>query len=196
MDTSITQMEQDLARAAYATATRSMYVRTVEHLGERFRRPVTDLTREDIRTYVDEISALGKSPVWLSNQMSALKFLYRKTLARPEMVSFLKSPRRHKTLPTVLSLEQVSALLGAIRVLRYQALVMVLYGAGLRISEALALEVTDIDGARTYPAQKPPTRDSERTRRGHGPPDRQGERTTCAQEPPHGDPERTRPDGF
>ncbi len=57
-------------------------------------------------------------------------------------------PRRHRPLPTVLSLDEVGALLGAVRVDRYQAVVMVLYGAGLRISEALALEVTDIDGAR------------------------------------------------
>jgi integrase/recombinase XerD len=148
MDTSITQMGQDLARAGYAKTTQSTYVRTVEHLAERFRRPVAELTREDIRTYIDEISTLGKSSIWLSNQMSALKFLYRRTLARPEMVSFLKHPRRRKTLPTILSLEQVRALLGAIRVPRYQALAMVLYGAGLRIREALALEVTDIDGAR------------------------------------------------
>jgi integrase/recombinase XerD len=148
MDQSITQMEQDLARAGYARATQSKYMRTVEHLAGRFRRPVAELTREEIRIYIDEISTLGKSPIWLGNQISALRFLYRKTLARPEMVSFLKYPRRRKTLPTVLSLEQVSALLGAIRVARYQALVMVLYGAGLRISEALALEVTDIDGAR------------------------------------------------
>ena len=40
------------------------------------------------------------------------------------------------------------ALLGAIRVLRYQAITMVMYGAGLRISEALALKVGDIDGSR------------------------------------------------
>ncbi len=66
MDTSITQMEQDLARAGYARATQSMYVRTVEHLAERFHRPVADLTREDIRTYVDEISTLGKSAVWVT----------------------------------------------------------------------------------------------------------------------------------
>jgi len=64
------------------------------------------------------------------------------------MVSFLKLPRRRRTLPTVLSLEQVGALIVAIRVARYQAIAMVLYGAGLRIAEALALEVTDIDGAR------------------------------------------------
>jgi site-specific recombinase XerD len=148
MDQSITQFGQDLARAEYAKTTQHKYTRTIEHLAERFGRPVAELTREDIRTYVDEISALGKSPLWVSNQMSALMFLYRKTLGRPEMVSFLKHPRRARTLPTILTLDQVGALLSAIRVARYQAIAMVLYGAGLRISEALALEVTDIDGAR------------------------------------------------
>jgi site-specific recombinase XerD len=48
----------------------------------------------------------------------------------------------------VLSLEEVHRLLGALRQPVYQAIAMVLYGAGLRIAEALVLEVTDIDGAR------------------------------------------------
>lgn len=148
MDSSITQMGQDLARAGYAKSTRSKYMRTVTHLSARYGRPVAELTREELRTYVDELGALGKSPVWLGLQIMALRFLYAKTLGRPEMVSFLKLPRRRRTLPTVLSLEQVQALLGAIRVARYQAVAMVLYGAGLRIAEALALEVTDIDGPR------------------------------------------------
>jgi integrase len=81
-------------------------------------------------------------------QLAALSFLYRKTLGRPELVSFVSYPKRHKPLPTVLSLEEVGALIQAIRVARYQAVVMVLYGAGLRIAEALALHVSDIDGAR------------------------------------------------
>jgi site-specific recombinase XerD len=48
----------------------------------------------------------------------------------------------------VLTLKEVQGLLNAIRTPRYQAIAMVLYGAGLRISEALALEVRDIDGER------------------------------------------------
>jgi integrase/recombinase XerD len=81
-------------------------------------------------------------------QLAALSFLYRKTLGQPDKVSFLSYPRRPRPLPTVLSLQEVGALIQAIRVARYQAIVMVLYGAGLRITEALALEVGDIDGAR------------------------------------------------
>ena len=64
------------------------------------------------------------------------------------MVSFIKLPTRHSALPTVLSLEEVGALIKAIRDRRYQAIAMVMYGAGLRVAEALALEVRDIDGAR------------------------------------------------
>jgi site-specific recombinase XerD len=77
-----------------------------------------------------------------------LLFLYRKTLGRPELVSFISLPRKYSPLPQVLSLEEVHALLTAIRNPRYQAIAMVLYGAGLRIAEAIALEVRDIDGER------------------------------------------------
>jgi integrase/recombinase XerD len=148
MDESIKQLGQDLALAGYAKQTQHMYVRTAEHLASRFGRPLADLTREELRQYVEEITARGKSASWMTSQISALSFLYRKTLGQPERVSFLSYPRRHRPLPTVLSLAEVGALLGAIRVARYQAIAMVLYGAGLRISEALALEVADIDGAR------------------------------------------------
>ncbi len=75
-------------------------------------------------------------------------FLFRRTLGRPELVSFIKLPRRRSPLPSVLSLDEVNALLRAIREPLYQAIAMVMYGAGLRIDEALALEVRDIDGAR------------------------------------------------
>jgi integrase/recombinase XerD len=148
MDKTIEQLGQDLALAKYAKSTRSMYMSTAEHLVKRFGRPPGEITREELRTYVEELTRRGKSPSWMATQMSALLFLYRKTMGQPDRVSFLKYPRRPRPLPTVLSLEEVGGLLGAIRVARYQAIAMTLYGAGLRIFEALKLEVTDIDGAR------------------------------------------------
>jgi len=148
MDKSIVQMGQDLALAAYAKSTQAKYLGTVKHLSGRFGRPVAELTREELRTYVEEAMGRGKSTSWVATQVKALSFLYRKTLGRPELVSFLSYPKSHSPLPTVLSLDEVGALIRAIRHPRYQAIVMVMYGAGLRIAEALALEVTDIDGAR------------------------------------------------
>jgi integrase/recombinase XerD len=148
MDKGIEQLDQDLALANYAKTTRAKYLRTAKHLSARFGKPVGDLTREEIRTYVEEMTARGQSASWLTGQLGALSFLYRKTLGRPELVSFVSYPKRHKPLPTVLSLDEVGALIGAVRHPCYQAIVMVLYGAGLRITEALALHVTDIDAAR------------------------------------------------
>jgi len=148
MDQSIEQLGQDLALARYAKSTQQMYLRVAEHLSERFRRPLADVTRGELRTYVEEVAARGRSASWVITRLAALGFLYRKTLGQPEKVSFISYPKRHKPLPTVLSLDEVGALIGAVRHFRYQAIVMVLYGAGLRITEALALEVRDIDGSR------------------------------------------------
>jgi site-specific recombinase XerD len=148
MDPSIVQLGQDLALANYAKSTRARYIRVAEHLSSRFGRPVAEVTREQLRSYVEELTSCGKSASAVGVDLGALRFLYCKTLGRPELVSFVSYPKRPRTLPTVLSLEQVSALLRALRKPLYQAIAMVLYGAGLRVSEALALEVTDIDGAR------------------------------------------------
>jgi integrase/recombinase XerD len=148
VDKSIEQMSQDLALASYAKTTQARYLATARHVSGRFGRAVADLTRDELRTYVEELTARRRSASWLKMHLAALVFLYEKTLARPEMVSFITFPKQHSPLPTVLSLEEVDAALRMIRHPVYQAIAMVMYGAGLRLAETLALEVRDIDGAR------------------------------------------------
>lgn len=148
MDKSIEQMGQDLARAGYADTTRERYLRVATQLSERFGKPVAELTREQLREFVDALAASGSSSSTLRNKLGALIFLYRRTLGRPQDVSFIKFPKKRSAIPTVLSLKEVDALIRAIRKPRYQAIAMVLYGAGLRLNEAIQLEVGDIDGAR------------------------------------------------
>jgi integrase/recombinase XerD len=148
MDKSIEQLGQDLARANYAKETQKRYVRIGLELAEHIRKPVAEATRDDLRTFVESVMSRGLSPSQLSVRLCAVLFLFRRTLGRPELVSFLKLPRRHSPLPAVLSVDEVNALLRALRDPRYQAIAMVMYGAGLRIGEALALEVRDIDGSR------------------------------------------------
>jgi len=148
VDKSIEQMSQDLARAGYAKSTQDHYRRTIEALSQRFGRPVDELTREELREFVDVTVADSRSTSTARHKISALLFLYRRTLGRPQDVSFIKLPKKYSALPQVLSLNEVAALLPTIRNRRYQALAMVMYGAGLRLGEALALEVDDINGAR------------------------------------------------
>jgi len=148
MDPSIEQLTRDLALGRYAKGTQETYVQAAEQLAAFRGKPIAALTRDDLRAFVEARASSGASAAVLCKTLCGVLFLYRRTLGRPELVSFIKLPRRRSPLPAVLSLDEVNAFLRAIRNPLYQAIAMVMYGAGLRINEALALEVRDIDGAR------------------------------------------------
>lgn len=117
-------------------------------MAAHFKRDIADLTRDEIREYVDHLARQPRSASWLKVQYAGLAFLFRKTLGRPNDVSFVSWPRQRSALPAVLSLDETRRLLDAITHPRYQAIAMVMYGTGLRVTEALALQVGDIDGPR------------------------------------------------
>src|SRR5258706_14824960 len=128
MDKSIDQMRQDLALADYADATQKRYLGTARRLAEQVGRPVAEATRDEIREFISGIVGAERSSSWKRMEIAAIVFLWRKTLGRPEQVSFVSWPRSPCRLPDVLSLEEVNALLHAIEHPRYQAIAMVLYG--------------------------------------------------------------------
>jgi site-specific recombinase XerD len=88
------------------------------------------------------------SPATQDMYVSALKFLYVVTLKRPEVVKDLSHPKRPKTLPVILSPEEVLRVFAAIRSVKYKAIIAAAYAAGLRISEVCSLSVSDIDSQR------------------------------------------------
>jgi integrase/recombinase XerD len=148
VDQSIEQMGRDLAFGEYSKSTRHHYIKTAEALASYFGRPVAEIERDELRAYVEHLRGQERSASWMKMQLAALVFLYTKTLGRPTDMSFIVWPRQYSPLPPVLSQQEVAALLKGLRDLLYLAIAMVLYGTGLRIDEALALEVSDIDGPR------------------------------------------------
>src|SRR5215471_3370475 len=80
--------------------------------------------------------------------MGALRFFYRTTLRRPDIAKQIPMPRRLDNLPTVLARDEVERLLKAVPELKLRTALITIYSAGLRISEAIALTVRDIDSAR------------------------------------------------
>ncbi len=148
MDKSIEQMEQDLAYARYSQSTQKGYLRTVKDVAAHFGRPLSEIGRDELRGYVEVLRGRARSASWLKMKLAAIVFLFAKTLGRPTDVSFVVWPKQCSPLPTVLSLEEVAVFLEVLHRPVYRAIAMVLYGTGLRIDEALSLEVRDIDGAR------------------------------------------------
>jgi site-specific recombinase XerD len=103
---------------------------------------------EDVRRYQLHLATSGVGVATLNQTVSTLRFFFRVTLKRHDIVEhthFVHEPRK---LPVVLSPEEVARLLDAAPGLKYKAALSVAYGAGLRASEVVSLKVSDIDSKR------------------------------------------------
>jgi site-specific recombinase XerD len=78
----------------------------------------------------------------------ALRFFFTVTLDRPELARYLTFVREPRRIPVILSLEEIARLLEAAPGPKYKAALSAAYGAGLRVSEVVALKVSDIDSER------------------------------------------------
>ena len=105
-------------------------------------------TAEDLRRYQLHLVDQGTSPVSLNAAISGLKFFFEITLGRAELMAKMHSVRIPRTLPVILSPEEVTRLIGAAEPLKYQVALTLAYGAGLRASEVVSLKVGDIDSQR------------------------------------------------
>src|SRR5689334_9671086 len=109
------RMMHDLELAGYMPKTRLIYLNAIRDFAKHFRRSPTELGADDVRAWLARLmKESGLSPQRVRQHMAALKFLYTKTLWKPENVSFLSWPSDPQKLPTVLGAEEVERLLGAL----------------------------------------------------------------------------------
>lgn len=143
------QMIDDLALGGYAESTSSRYIKSIEELALYFGRSPAVLDQDELRQYTRYLrKERCQSASRMRCHLAAMKFLYRKTLGRSELVAFLSWPSEPERMPVVLSVEEVAALLGAIEVPVYRAVATTLYATGLRLREACLVETRDVDAAR------------------------------------------------
>jgi integrase/recombinase XerD len=138
----------DLRLRNYARRTIETYVGRVVAFAKHFGRSPDLLGPEEVRTF--QLHLLERRVSWSSfNQaVCALRFLYGTTLGRPEQLPLIPYGKRPKTLPSVLAPQEVLRLIDVASTTRDRVFVEVAYGCGLRLSELIHLQVTDIDSAR------------------------------------------------
>jgi integrase/recombinase XerD len=139
---------EDMRVRNYSPRTVEAYVAAVAKVAKHFRRSPDQLTSEDLRGFQVHLLAAKTSWSQFNQIVCGLRFFYGTTLARAGVVEMLPYGKRPKRLPTVLSVEEVGQLLEAARPGRERVLLQTAYACGLRISELLSLQVTDIDSAR------------------------------------------------
>jgi site-specific recombinase XerD len=84
----------------------------------------------------------------VEGRTAALRFLFVKTLKRPYIHDQIPFPKRQRPLPTVLSQEEVARLIDSAQSLMHRAMLMTLYGTGVRRAELCQLKVADVDSKR------------------------------------------------
>jgi site-specific recombinase XerD len=138
----------DLRLRNYSPRTMEAYVAGVAKFAKHFGRSPDQLGREQLRDF--QLHLLEQHTSWSQfNQIvSALRFFYAVTLARPDAVPFIPYGKKPRSIPTVLSPEEVARLLDAARPGRDRVLWQTAYACGLRIGELVHLTSHDIDSAR------------------------------------------------
>jgi integrase/recombinase XerD len=143
------QMKTDLVLKGYSPNTIRLYLHCIRNFAKYFMRPPAEMGENEIRQFMLYLTQERKVSAFVqSTHVNALKFLYRTTLRHPHIVEHLPQPKRPKTLPQILTMQEVLRFFAAIKSARYKALLGILYGAGLRISEVCTLKPSDIDSQR------------------------------------------------
>ena len=142
------RMIEDMTIRKFAPKTQHDYLQRVKNFAAYLGRSPDTASSEDVRHYQLHLTASGVGVPTVNQTVSTLRFFFKVTLGRPDLAertTFVREPRK---LPVVLSPEEVVRLLDAAPGLKYKAALSVAYGAGLRVSEVVALKVGDIDSKR------------------------------------------------
>jgi integrase/recombinase XerD len=142
------RMIEDMTIRQFAPKTQHDYVQRVKNFAAFLGRAPETASFEDVRRYQLHLAARGVGVPTLNQNVATLRFFFRVTLKRYEIVEHTTFVREPRKLPVVLSPQEVARLLKAAPGLKYQAALSVAYGAGLRAAEVISLKVSDIDSTR------------------------------------------------
>ena len=143
------RMLEDMSIRNFAENTQLCYVQQVSAFARHFGRSPEDLGPEQVRAYqVHLVMDWHLCASSVGTATSALRFLYRVTLRRGWTPDDIPMPKKPFRLPIVLSPQEVIDFLSSVDNIKHRAILTTAYAAGLRISEATHLLVTDVDSAR------------------------------------------------
>jgi integrase/recombinase XerD len=143
------RMIEDMELRNYSKATIRCYVQAAARFARHHGRSPTQLDQQAVRGYL--LHLIHEERIsWAHYNVTvcALRFLYRVTLGKNWRVEQLPYAKKPKTLPTVLTNQEVLRLLKCVRQLKHRMVLMTMYGTGLRVSEATHLRPEHIDSQR------------------------------------------------
>ena len=142
------RMIEDMTARHFAEKAQTDYIRYVKSFAAFLGRSPDTASAEDLRLFQQHMTKTHVSPGVVNATVVALRFFFKVTLERDDLVRRLTLVSEPRRVPIVLSPEEVARLLTAAPGVKYRAALGVAYGAGLRVSEVVALKISDIDRER------------------------------------------------
>jgi len=143
------RMIDEMEMRNFSPKTIGLYIGNVARFARYFNKSPDLLGPEEVRTYLLYL-VREKKNAWdtYKQALASLRFFYRWVVKGPEVVDDIRCPRPEHRLPVVLSFEETRRFFAALDSFRSRMILMTAYSAGLRISEVVNLNVSDIDNQR------------------------------------------------
>lgn len=149
MSTLREKMKQEMILVGLAESTQAIYLKAVTELRDYHDKSPTKLTEQEIKTYLLYLKQERKlASNTYNTHIYGLRFFYCITLRQPLFKLNLPATKVTYKLPDILSADEVQQIIKAVGNIKHRTLLMVIYSAGLRVSEALNLKISDIDSDR------------------------------------------------
>lgn len=143
----IQKMKEDMKLRGFSKYSYSNYLNKAKQIIEYFKKPMEEVTTKEIREYLmiylKEKKKISERSVNYYN--SVIRFIYDVTLDIPINKKQIPMYRKKRILPKILREEELSIFFNACDNYMYKTIFMLIYGTGLRISEAATLKIEDID---------------------------------------------------
>ncbi|AZQ65390.1 recombinase [Flammeovirga pectinis] len=144
------KMIDHLERRRYAYNTADAYLCVFSQFLYYFiETPILELDKTHIEQYLLHVVRDKKKSTSYQNQaLNAIKFYFEKIVGMDTQYFHVDRPRKEEKLPNVLSKQEVISIINACKNLKHKAIIMLIYSAGLRISECVKLKITDVNSDR------------------------------------------------
>jgi integrase/recombinase XerD len=143
------QMLDELKLRNLSAGTQRHYIHHITQFAKHYNISPERLGLDEVRNYrLYLLEQKQLSPQSVNGFVSAAKFLYTQVLDMPWSNEHIPYARTPITLPVVLTSEEIDKFFKAIGLVMHRAVLMLCYGSGLRIAEAVSLQVSDIDSKR------------------------------------------------
>ena len=145
MEEGIEKLKTELAIQGKSQKTIDAYLIHVQQFSRFVNKPLDKTLEQDIKSYLASLMQQKRKPRSINLKLSALKFLYKEILKKPEVIAGIKSQKTSKKIPTHLTREEINLLLNATTNPKHKLLIELMLSSGLRISECVNLKTQDIN---------------------------------------------------